>query len=167
MKTRTRARPSLALTAETAADLMSPNPVSLRAEATVGEALALFTDRGFGAAPVIDEAGRPVGVLSRTDILIHEREQGRRPSMGDGTGWDEEPTLFVRDGFSAQIVDPMPVRDLMTPVVFTVGLDTPADRVVEQMRLLKVHQLFVIDEALTLVGVISALDVVRHLRHPE
>jgi len=167
MKTLARARSHLALTEETAADLMSPHPVSLRAEATVGEALALFTDRGFGAAPVIDDAGRPVGVLSRTDILIHEREQGRRPSTVDGTAWDEEPVLFVRDGFSAEVVDPTPVRDLMTPAVFTVGLDTPADRVVEQMRILKVHQLFVIDETLTLVGVISALDVVRHLRHPE
>src|SRR5262249_21708562 len=58
----------LTLTAETAADLMTPNPVSIRDVATVREAVALLTDKGFSAAPVIDQAGRPIGVLSRADI---------------------------------------------------------------------------------------------------
>jgi len=65
----------LTLMAETAADLMSANPVSVRADVTIAEAAALLTERGFGAAPVIDEAGRPVGVISRTDILLHDRQQ--------------------------------------------------------------------------------------------
>src|SRR5690349_10530953 len=68
----------LTLWAETAADLMMPNPMSLRAEATVREAVAALTDRGFSAAPVIDEAGRPVGVLSRADVLVHDREKGAK-----------------------------------------------------------------------------------------
>src|SRR6478609_2602246 len=58
----------------TAADLMADSPVSLRASAGIREALALFTDKNFSAAPVIDEAGHPVGVLSRSDLLVHERE---------------------------------------------------------------------------------------------
>ena len=57
-----------------AKDLMSSNPVSIHRDATLCEALDVLTDRGFGAAPVIDDAGRPVGVVSRTDILIHDRE---------------------------------------------------------------------------------------------
>jgi CBS domain-containing protein len=167
MRTITMPRQHLTLTAETAADLMSLNPVSLRADATIREALALFTDRGFGAAPVIDEAGRPIGTISRTDLLIHEREQGRYPHTIDETDWDVLSTSSERMGFSVEIVDPTPIRDLMTPVVFTVTLDTPAERVVEQMLALKVHNLFVVDDEITLVGVISALDVVRHLRLPE
>jgi CBS domain-containing protein len=66
--------PRLILCAETAADLMVPNPVSIRAGATVKEAAAFLTDKGFSAAPVIDEAGRPVGVLSQSDIVVHDRE---------------------------------------------------------------------------------------------
>jgi CBS domain-containing protein len=167
MKTLTMQNPCLTLTAETAADLMSCSPVSLRANATVREALALFTDRGFGAAPVIDDAGRPVGVLSRTDLLIHDREQARHSCAVDETGWDELPSRTPREGYSVEVIDPTPVRDMMTPVVFTVDLHTPADRVVEQLLALRVHQLFVTDEDHSLVGVISALDVVRHLRHLE
>jgi len=49
----------------TASEFMEPNPVSIRDTATVAEALAVLTDRGHGAAPVVDEAGKPVGVLRR------------------------------------------------------------------------------------------------------
>jgi CBS domain-containing protein len=72
----------------------------------------------------------------------------------------------VHQGFSVEVVDPTRVRDIMTPVVFTVGVHAPAREAVERMLALKVHQLFVVDREGALVGVISALDVLRHLR-PE
>src|SRR5687768_12139587 len=53
-----RLTPPLVLKARTAADLMTPDPKSVRQDATVAEAVAFLTGRGFGAAPVIDEAGR-------------------------------------------------------------------------------------------------------------
>ena len=54
----------LTLEADTAEDLMSANPISLRRDASVQEAIALLIDRNFDAAPVIDENGRPIGVVS-------------------------------------------------------------------------------------------------------
>jgi CBS domain-containing protein len=149
--------------AQRARDLMSPNPVSLRREATVREAVALLTDRGFSAAPVIDEAGRPVGVVSRTDVLVHEREHVRHARLDDVADWEGYPGGVGHESFSVEVVDPTRVEEIMTPVVFTVGLDTPARAVVRQMLGLKVHQLFVVDDGEVLVGVISALDVLRHV----
>src|SRR5688572_16527401 len=70
-----RERPRLRLNADTAADLMTLNPVSIHRDALLTEALALFTSRSFMVAPVIDNAGRPVGVLSASDILVHDREK--------------------------------------------------------------------------------------------
>src|SRR3954468_21708610 len=121
----TAAPPHLSLRAETAAELMTPNPVSLRGDATLKEAVAMLTDRGFSAAPVIDAAGRPVGVLSRTDLLVHEREQGHHAILAREADL-ESPAFPVREGFSVEVVDPTRVRDIMTPVVFTVGLHAPA-----------------------------------------
>jgi CBS domain-containing protein len=146
-----------------AQDLMSPNPVSLREDATIPEAIALMTDRGFSAAPVIDEAGRPVGVLSRTDVLVHEREHVRHARLENDADVDLPPGKTPRGGFSVEVVDPTLVRDAMTPAIFTVSLQTPASKVVETMLELRVHQLFVVDDGQSLVGVISALDVLRHL----
>lgn len=148
--TNVAAPPRLTLWAETAADLMMPNPMSIRGDATVREAIAALTDHGYSAAPVIDEAGRPLGVLSRADILVHDREAIDYVVPAD----DEE-------GPGADCV-----RDIMTPAVFCVSPDAPASRVVREMTELKVHRLFVVDDCGTLVGVISVLDVLRRLTNP-
>jgi CBS domain-containing protein len=146
----------MTLDATTAADLMTDNPVSIRAEASVMEATALLTDRGFSAAPVIDEAGRPIGVVSRADILVHDREFHRAPVLPEGRDMPE--------GFGVEDCDRAVVGDIMTPGIFAVGPDTPTAKVVEQMLALRVHRLFVVDEDGLLVGVVSALDVLRHLK---
>jgi CBS-domain-containing membrane protein len=131
-----------------AADLMSANVISVRAEATVSEAITVLTGRGFRAAPVIEESGRPVGVLSRADVLVHEREE-----------------LALGATASA---DPTRVRDIMTPVVFSVTPQTGADKVVEQMLELNVQQLFVVDQqGEYVVGVITTLDVLRRLQREQ
>src|SRR4051794_276728 len=152
----------LTLAADMAEQLMTSNPVSISASAAVQEAIALLTDRGFSAAPVIDEAGRPVGVLSRSDILVHQREQTRHANLSDQTDWDVPPPRRAREGFSVEVVDTTLVRDIMTPIVFTVTLTTSVRQVVDQMLSLHVHHLFVVDDDGALVGVISSLDVLRH-----
>jgi CBS domain-containing protein len=136
----------LTLDAVRAADLMTPNPLSIRAEVTVPEAVAWLTEKGFSAAPVIDESGRPIGVVSRADILVHERERLRTATL-----------LLADDAI---------VVDIMTPAVFSVTSQTPVEQVVEQLLTLNVHQLYVVDEDQFLIGVISAHDVLRRL-HPE
>jgi CBS domain-containing protein len=167
--TATRPIPSrLTLQADTAADLMSPNPMSIRAHATVAEAIAVLTDRGYSAAPVIDEAGRAVGVLSRADILVHDREHMThlRPGPDRDALTDRLRARHgvLPEGFALEEVDPTLVADIMTPVVFSVSPESPAKKVIEQMLAMHVHQLFVVDHQQALIGVITSLDVLRHLR---
>jgi CBS domain-containing protein len=127
---------ALPLHGATASDLMTPNPVSLSREATVLEAAAFLTGRGISAAPVIDEAGRPVGVISRSDIL---------------------------GGYPAAALDRTPVYSVMTPALFCVRQHTPAAAVIETMVDLGVRRVFVVDDDGVLVGVVSAFDVLRRL----
>lgn len=129
------------LAAEDARDLMTPGPFSISDNATVEQAMTFLTERGFGAAVVIDVAGHALGVVTKTDLLVHQREAGN-------TG-------------TSSIT---PITTVMTPAVFSVRESTPARSVVEQMVALNVHHLFVVDDAGTVVGVISPLDVVRNLR---
>jgi CBS domain-containing protein len=157
----------LILNADTAADLMTRNPVSISDTATIREAIAVLADRGFSAAPVIDKTGRPVGVLSQSDILIHHREKVEYATpvpeyyaKSDLTTESKE-TLGAR--FQVEKADSAQVKDIMTPVVFSVLPDAPTRRVVEDMVGWKVHRVFVADESGVLIGVISALDVLRHL----
>lgn len=157
-----RTETSLMLHARTAADLMVPNPISLRSEAEVAEAIALFTEKGIAAAPVIDEAGRPIGVVSRSDLLIHQREaemnRAGKPDYFFAPSFESDPKLETARST---------VVDLMTPAVFAVSPDTPVQRVVSDMIGLHVHRLFVVDDDGILVGVISTMDVLKHLKEEE
>lgn len=158
----------LSLVAETAADLMSPDPVSIRADATLREAVLLLHDRHFGAAPVIDDAGRAVGVISRADVLAHDRETVTyaRPAPEYYSRRDLTLSSGERlpDEFQVEAVETTEVCEIMTPAVFGVRPNTPAADVVEQMVQLDVHRLFVVDDSGVLVGVITSMDVLRHLR---
>lgn len=143
--------------ANTARGLMTDNPVSINEHATLQDAAAFLTTRNISAAPVINDAGRPVGVLSRTDIIRFSSGVPKAPQMlGE----------FINE--AKKLSDPTPrnlvaVRQVMTPVVLSVGLDASLAEVCEKMLDRNVHRLFVIDQDGILVGVISALDILRCL----
>jgi predicted transcriptional regulator len=144
----------------TAADLMTANPLSIREDASLTEAIRFMTDHALSGAVVINAAGRPVGVITNTDILVHQREKmhGREMPLIPMSEWTTENWL-QEDAF----VGPPFVSEVMTPIVFTVRSDDSARKVVEQMVSLNIHRLFVVDEAGVVVGVISALDVLRRI----
>lgn len=149
----------------TAGDLMTPNPVSIEASAPLAEVLAFLIDTGYSAAPVIDDAGRPVGVVSRTDIVVYDRARALSPAGVPGYYGHAEPVATSgEDPSEADLPRNALVHasDLMTPAVFSVAPETPSLRVAEDMVRLNVHRLFVVDRAGVLVGVISALDLLRH-----
>jgi predicted transcriptional regulator len=131
----------LALSADTAADLMSGEVATLETTYTFAQALAFFIDRNVTVAPVTSPLGRPVGVLSVIDLLIH-----------------------VRACETTKQIVPATVAAMMTPTVFTVRADTPAAEVVRDMLRSKVHHLFVTDDADEIIGVVSSCDVLRHLQ---
>jgi CBS domain-containing protein len=133
----------LQLLAQTAGDVMTAGPYSLHDTATVSEATTFLTSRGFGAAVVIDAAGHPLGVVTKTDLLVYQREKSDRPH-----GPGHLPTT---------------VRDIMTPATFTVRVETPIQAVIDQMLGLNVHHLFVTDNAGVVIGVISPIDILKKL----
>lgn len=136
----------LVIRAETAADVMTTNVLSLREHATIDEAVEFLARHGFSAAPVVDDAGRPVGVLTQTDVVLHDAGNAAQRNSN-------------RDGDRAQ------VRDVMTPALLAVSPADSALRVVSEMLAYKVHRLFVVDDDGVLVGVITALDLLRKIHN--
>jgi CBS domain-containing protein len=151
----------LVLVADTAKDLMAANPISLSESATLRDAAELLTKRGFTAAPVIDAAGRPVGVISQTDLVLHTRKS---PAVQAVESETEVTSVDGADDAAARAAGQRLVREVMTPTVYSVPPHASAASVVDQLIALNVHRLFVVDQAGVLVGVISAMDIVRNLR---
>jgi CBS domain-containing protein len=134
----------LVLQAETALDLMVPHPFCLPLAMTIREAGAALVAARVNGASVVDESGRPVGVLSQTDVLRHHCGAGAAGARR------KEPGGFL--------------TEIMTPAVFSVRPRTPAGTVVDCLLAMEVQQLFVMDEAGALIGAISGRDILRHLR---
>ena len=156
------------LLAETAAELMTPNPVSIRAFHTLQEAITLLSDKALSGVPVVDVEGHPTGVLSQTDLIRYDRESVTYVSpvheyyekidLIQPSGED-----FTK-GFQLQNVNMTRVSEVMTPLVFSVQPHTSAIEVIEEMLKRKIHRLFVVDKNNLLVGVISAFDILKHIQ---
>lgn len=123
------------------AELMTAGVKSIDAEATIADAVSVIADEHVSALPVVDRAGRFVGVLSTTDILQSAAEAADRA--------DRE-----------RIFEETQVRELMTTRPATVPVTAEIKEVAQQMLYLDVHRLFVVDDD-KLIGVISQSDIVR------
>jgi CBS domain-containing membrane protein len=147
----------------TAAKVMTPNPKSINRNATVRETAEILHDHGLHTAPVIDDAGRPIGVVSRTDLLDY---WGRRRDRVTALAAGEMNAAFAPT-HAFMPGDELTVREIMTPVVFGVRRNASLASIVEKMIALEVRCLFVTDEDGVLVGTIRVFDVLRHLARRE
>jgi CBS domain-containing protein len=162
--------PLLTLGAKTAADLLVPNLVSVPVTATLPEAVTLLTEKRISAVPVL-ENGQPVGVLSLSDIVGHDCRKYAHLQTGSKHFPKNKFMLRPKETLSrsapAAETEDVLVQDVMTPVVYSVAWDTPAGTVIDAMLSLGVHRLFVTDEEGGIIGVISTLDILRHLHRPD
>jgi len=159
---------SMILRAGRAEDVMSANPWSIRGSASVHEAVVFLTDRKISAAPVINDAGWPVGVVSEADILRYDREHVEH--LHPVPDYYLKSELVLASGerlpsdFEIEVNDSTSVADIMTPVIFSVAPDAPIADVVDQLCYRKIHRLFVVDRDGSLIGVITTLDLLRRLK---
>ena len=163
--TQARKKP-LTLKCVTARELMTPNPISITSISTLKRALAFLIDHRFSAAPVINDAGHAVGVISMTDIMrFIKKQDALRP--GRCEYYDNTWLDLPKDGYFGATVDGVAeteVHHVMTPMVFSVTLETPASQIIDAMLAENVHRLFVVDDAGVLIGVISTFDILKKLK---
>jgi CBS domain-containing protein len=138
---------------------MAPNPRSINQNATVRETAEILHEHGLHIAPVIDDAGRPIGVVSRTDLLDYwGRRRDRLAAIAAGkVNTAAAPAIVESPG------DELTVREIMTPVVFGVRMNAPVGSIVEKMTALQIRCLFVTDSDGVLVGTVSVFDILPHL----
>ena len=133
------------------ATVMHTDPYRVTAQQPVRDLLALFVDKGISAAPVVDEQGRPIGFVSKTDVV----RQLRRPSPGEHS----EGATQVQPWWDAERLSRLTVGAIMTPAVYTFSPETTVADATAVMAFEGTHHLPVVDASGTLVGMVSALDV--------
>lgn len=141
----------------TARELMSSPPITIPASAGVREVAKILDENEISGAPVVDDQERPIGVVSRTDLLrlLIEGGSGRPP---DATFLD----LITADSPSELSVDVEEMgtaEEFMTPEPVTVPLDEPIARIAQRMAEERVHRVIVVDKDRRVMGVVTTLDL--------
>lgn len=132
---------------------MTQNPRRVGADAPVAEVAQLLLSSTFTGLPVVNEAGRPVGVIAQGD-LIYKAEMPFR--LGLLAEVDREKASAVLDSLA-----PKQAREIMTKPAVIIeegGLVTEA---VDLMLKKGVKRLPVVDKAGILVGILSRVDIFR------
>ncbi|RIK36542.1 MAG: hypothetical protein DCC55_26980 [Chloroflexi bacterium] len=63
------------LSTATVADYMTPEPVTMKADQPIAQALHLMSVHGFRHLPLVDEQNRPTGIISFRDVVGHLKRQ--------------------------------------------------------------------------------------------
>lgn len=144
------------------ADVMARDVVSVSANQSMCSAALLYVERGISAAPVIDDSGRCVGILSATDFLRELTSDRARASTTN----DADHRLVADCEFEAWRIDVEPgdvVASRMSPAVQSVAGNVPILMAARIMGAQHVHRLVVLDTGGHPVGMISTMDVVSAL----
>jgi len=60
-------------------DIMTPNPRTCRADDAIGDVAQAMADGDFGACPVVDANGHPVGIVTDRDLALRGLAKGLSP----------------------------------------------------------------------------------------
>lgn len=123
-------------------DLMKQDPVTCRATDDLSDAAKLMWEGDFGVVPVVDEHGKPIGMLTDRDVCMAAYTRG--VSLRE---------LTVQSAMSRSVASCRPSDTLRL--------------LMDAMATYQVRRMPVVDEAGKLVGIVSLADVARLAQAPS
>ncbi len=141
-----------------ASDVMTRDIVSIAPDAPIREAIRLMLDRRVSGLPVVDGAGKLVGILTEGDLL-HRSEIATERHRWHWLEFVMGPARMAGEYVKTH---GRMVGELMTREVVTVGGDAPLGEIVALMERRRIKRLPVIDGG-ALVGIVSRADLLAAL----
>ena len=118
------------------ADIMTRDVTVVRREVDVRSVTELFVRQRIGCVPVVDDTGRPVGVITKSDVV-------QRLAAGAATA--------------------QTAADLMRPITIAINERTTIAHAAGLMAVEGVHHILIVDLDGLLVGIVTTFDIVRWL----
>ncbi len=119
---------------------MTEGVVFLRASNTLLEAWSALHAHAISGAPVLNEVGRLVGIVSKADLA----DPRHQPPTASGT-----------------------VEGAMTRVVYAVRAEDPVMTAVRLMSDQAIHRAMVVNDDGTIAGIVAPMDILRALLRGE
>jgi CBS domain-containing membrane protein len=129
----------------TIADIMTEDVFAIEAATPLEEVAWALSARNISSAPVRDERGHLIGVITKADITDPERG-----------AWSERARLR-----------PVAAADVMSPRIALARADEPAMKAVRLLTGKDPRQVVVLDARDRVVGIVTPWDVLRALAYGD
>jgi CBS domain-containing protein len=119
-------------------DIMKRDVTCATRDLHVPALVRLMVEHRIGCMPVVDEAGHPVGMVTKLDVV--EQLLAMEPSADRGTA-----------------------HELMMPIAITLGPRATVAHAATLMACEDIHHVPIVDDLGRLIGIVSSMDLVRWL----
>lgn len=143
----------------TARDIMTKEVVTVTPQTGVRELAALLLARNISGAPVVDEAGKVLGVVTESDLVFLNKKVHLPTAVAilDAFVFLESPGKMEQE---LKKMAGTKVGDICSQRLISVRPDTELEELATLMAEQQVHTLPVLEEE-QLVGVIGKADIIR------
>jgi len=143
----------------TVKEIMTRDVCAVHEDTDLKELAALFVEHNHKTLPVVDGAGKLVGVVSQTDLIEQDKPLHIPTviSLFDWVLYLESPKVFSD---AVRKVSARKVGEICTRDVVTCTPETTVEELASLMVEHKIHLLPVLDKE-KLVGVVARFDIIR------
>jgi CBS domain-containing protein len=150
----------VAVKTTTVQGVMTASVVALRENADFKEIVTAMRSRRISAFPVLDAAGRVIGVVSEADLLAKE---AREAAPGPPPGLVRLAWLLKERSKATGVT----AAEIMTKPAVTIRADAAVAEAARLMQSRRVKQLPVVDDDGRLRGIVSRADVLSVFERPD
>lgn len=146
------------------ADVMTTAVRTVKKETSIRELAELFANYKISTAPVVDDSGSLLGVVTETDLIEQDRNLHIPTviSLFDWVIYLESEKKFEKE---LKKVTGQTVGDIFSAECTTVSPTTPVSEVADIMSREKIHAIPVLEGG-RLVGIIARIDLIRSMITP-
>lgn len=155
-----------------AKDIMHRDVIKVSWNMPISELEQLFEEKNITGAPVVDDFGKLIGVVSETDVIRydasepHSRENphayfrsGLEKEEKEG---EEEDSLDEgEESKDEAVLSEKTVEDIMTPWTISAHEDASISEIAKMMVERHVHRVLIVDGKSQLKGIVTTMDIAK------
>ena len=148
------------MTNKIVSDVMSYNPITVKPEMSLKEAIKILAEQRISGLPVVNENGKLVGIVSETDLMWQESGATPPPYIMvlDSIIFLENPARYEKEIHKALGET---VHDVMTKNPLTTTAEKPLSATAKLMHEHNIHRLPVLNEYGKVIGILTRGDIIR------